>query len=64
MAEEFAGKVALVTGGASGIGEVVARMLAQQGASVLVVDLNEEGANRVAGEIGRASCRERVSLNV
>ena len=29
MAEEFAGKVALVTGGASGIGEVVARMLAQ-----------------------------------
>ncbi len=54
MAEEFAGKVALVTGGASGIGEVVARMLAQQGASVLVVDLNEEGANRVAGEIGNA----------
>ena len=45
MAEEFAGKVALVTGGASGIGEVVARMLAQQGASVLVVDLNEEGTD-------------------
>ena len=47
MAEEFAGKVALVTGGASGIGEVVARMLAQQGASVLVVDLNEESVLEV-----------------
>jgi NAD(P)-dependent dehydrogenase (short-subunit alcohol dehydrogenase family) len=51
MAGEFDGKVALVTGGASGIGESVARMLAQQGASVLVVDLNEEGANRVAKEL-------------
>jgi NAD(P)-dependent dehydrogenase (short-subunit alcohol dehydrogenase family) len=51
VGNDFIGKVALVTGGASGIGEAVSFKLANEGASVLVVDLNEEGAKRVAGQI-------------
>jgi NAD(P)-dependent dehydrogenase (short-subunit alcohol dehydrogenase family) len=50
----FEGKVAIVTGGASGIGKVTAVKLARQGAKVLVVDLREEPACAVADEIAAA----------
>ncbi|MQA85016.1 MAG: SDR family NAD(P)-dependent oxidoreductase [Streptosporangiales bacterium] len=50
----FEGKVALVTGGAGGIGSAVARRLAGGGARVVVADLNESGAAAVAAEVGGA----------
>lgn len=46
------GKVALVTGAASGIGEQVARQLAQDGAAVVIADLNVRNAQAVADSIG------------
>ena len=46
------GKVGLVTGGASGIGEAIAKRMAAEGASVLVADLDEAGGTRVSAEIG------------
>lgn len=46
------GKVALVTGAASGIGEQVARQLAQDGAAVVIADLNMRNAQAVADSIG------------
>ena len=49
--DRFAGKVAIVTGAAQGIGEAYARALAAEGASVVVADLNEDSGNRVAKEI-------------
>lgn len=44
-------KVAIVTGGASGFGAAIARRLAQAGATVLVADLNADGAQRMADEL-------------
>ena len=47
------GKVAIVTGGASGIGAETARVFAQQGASVLLTDMNTALGTAVAEEITR-----------
>jgi NAD(P)-dependent dehydrogenase (short-subunit alcohol dehydrogenase family) len=49
---EIAGKVFIVTGGASGLGEGAARMLAAQGGRVIVADLQQERGQALAGEIG------------
>ncbi|WP_097153106.1 SDR family oxidoreductase [Cohaesibacter gelatinilyticus] len=48
----LADKVAIITGAASGFGEGMARRFAQEGAKVVVADLNDEGAQKVADEIG------------
>jgi rhamnulose-1-phosphate aldolase/alcohol dehydrogenase len=48
---ELAGRIALVTGGASGIGRATARLLAARGAHLVVADLNVQGAQEVAEEI-------------
>ena len=45
---ELAGRVAVITGGASGIGRATAHVLAGRGAHVVVADLNEDGAHEVA----------------
>jgi NAD(P)-dependent dehydrogenase (short-subunit alcohol dehydrogenase family) len=50
------GQAALVTGGASGLGEATARELARLGAKVAVLDLNAALAEKVAGEIGGIAC--------
>jgi meso-butanediol dehydrogenase / (S,S)-butanediol dehydrogenase / diacetyl reductase len=47
----FAGKVAIVTGAASGIGAATARLLGGEGARVVVADLDHAGAMALAGEI-------------
>jgi NAD(P)-dependent dehydrogenase (short-subunit alcohol dehydrogenase family) len=50
------GQAALVTGGASGLGEATARELARRGAKVTVLDRNGELAAKVAAEIGGIAC--------
>ncbi len=47
------GQVAIVTGGASGIGRGTAERLAQEGAAVVIADIDREAAAAAAGEIGR-----------
>ncbi|HKP17193.1 MAG TPA: SDR family NAD(P)-dependent oxidoreductase [Gaiellaceae bacterium] len=51
METGLAGKCAIVTGGASGIGLACARALAGEGAAVVIADLNEEQAARAAEEL-------------
>ena len=45
------GKVAIVTGGGSGLGEAIGKALAREGVKVVLSDINLKGAERVAGEI-------------
>ncbi len=58
---ELNGTSAIISGGASGLGEATARMLAAAGATVVVADLNEDRGKQVAGEIGGQFARTDVS---
>jgi len=58
---EIAGKVFIVTGGASGLGEGTARMFAEHGAKVVVADLQADRGEAVAAEIGGRFVRCDVS---
>jgi rhamnulose-1-phosphate aldolase/alcohol dehydrogenase len=61
------GKVAVVTGAASGIGKAIAHRLALEGAHIVIADLNLEGAQAVADEIIKTRGHRRaiaVSMNV
>lgn len=51
MSGRLAGKRALVTGAGQGLGEAIARMLAREGASVALTDINTAGAEAVAASI-------------
>ncbi|KAL1317965.1 hypothetical protein HN51_070205 [Arachis hypogaea] len=54
---KLAGKVAIVTGGASGIGEATARLFVEQGASMVVIaDIQDDLGNQVAASIGFHRC--------
>lgn len=63
-AKPLSGKIAMVTGGGSGIGAATARRLANEGAHVIVCDLDAASAREVAASIGGADSAVGVGMNV
>ena len=57
-------KVAIVTGAASGIGKEIATVYAQEGAKVVIADLNQKGADAVAAQLGGAKKAIGVAVDV
>src|SRR5688500_1151615 len=61
----FEGRVALVTGGASGIGKATAKRIAAEGGAVVIADLQDDAGTAVVEEIERVGGKARyVHLNV
>src|SRR5262245_27323531 len=60
-AMELSGTAAIISGGASGLGEATARELAAAGSAVVIADLNEERGKKVADETGGEFVRTDVS---
>jgi sorbitol-6-phosphate 2-dehydrogenase len=57
-------RIAVVTGGAQGLGEALCQRLAREGAHVVVADLNLEGAERVAAQIAAQTGRRALAVKV
>ena len=55
MTGRVAGKVAVITGAASGLGEATARLMHAEGAAVLLTDIQDDRGQRLAGELGARS---------
>ncbi|HUO94482.1 MAG TPA: glucose 1-dehydrogenase [Rhizomicrobium sp.] len=62
MAGRVEGKIALITGGAQGLGEAAARMLAREGANVAITDINLDGAQKVAASINETRKGAAVAI--
>jgi len=63
MGQELAGRVAIVTGGASGIGRATAELFAQEGAKVVVADITVEEGEALAAGLGAAVAFKRTDVS-
>ncbi len=55
MSSELEGKVAIVTGGANGIGRAIAQLFVEEGARVVIADIDDDAGTAVASELGEAA---------
>src|SRR5438046_7562509 len=59
----LSGKVAVVTGAGSGIGEATAQLMVHEGASVVLADINGPAAERVASDLGSSAVPAEVDVS-
>ncbi|HEY53637.1 MAG TPA: sorbitol-6-phosphate dehydrogenase [Caldilineae bacterium] len=64
MNQTLENRIALVTGGAQGLGRAICQRLAQEGCHIVVADLNLEGAEETAADIAATSSRETIAVQV
>jgi len=62
MPGELAGKVAIVTGGASGIGRATVELFVKEGASVVIADVDAEAGEELTGTLGDAAAFQRTDV--
>src|SRR5436190_21181665 len=62
MGQELSGKVAIVTGGASGIGRATAELFVDEGANVVIADVNADRGVEVASALGAAAAFKRTDV--
>lgn len=63
MSQELTGKVAIVTGGASGIGEATVELFVKEGAKVVFADVNEERGAKLEAELGESARFKRTDVS-
>ena len=63
MAQELAGKVAIITGGAGGIGRATAQLFVQEGGRVVLADLDVERGEAEAAKLGDAAVFHKTDVS-
>lgn len=63
MTKELEGKVAIITGGAGGIGRATAELFVQQGARVVIADVEDDKGNQLADELGENALYQHVDVS-